>query len=145
LTQPLAAVVNDGDTASFSVGAAGGNPLTYQWQKNGVAIAGAVSASYVTAVLTLADANAQYRVVVSNPAGSVTSAVATVTVNPVAPQINAQPLAAQVGDGSQAAFSVHATGSEPKTYQWMRNGTLFAGGDHASGVERCTGRSGRRI
>ena len=78
-TQPAnASVLTDG-TATFTVAAAG-TDVTYQWKKNGVAIAGATSASYQSPAVTFADNGAQYTVVVSNAAGSVTSAVAQLTL-----------------------------------------------------------------
>src|SRR5205823_14787987 len=52
-----------------------------QWQKNSTAISGATSASYNTPAMTSADNGAQFRVVVSNVAGNVTSNAATLTVN----------------------------------------------------------------
>jgi len=45
-----------------------------------MAISGATSASYTTPVLTLADNNEQFAVVVSNNSGSVTSSTAILTV-----------------------------------------------------------------
>lgn len=82
--QPAATSVVEGQTASFSVGAAGW-ALRYQWTKNGVAIAGATSSSYATPALTLADSGAQYGVIVYNGAGLAMSQPATLTVLPVPP------------------------------------------------------------
>ena len=81
-TQPANQTVTAGQTATFAVVAAGTAPLGYQWQKNGVNIAGATSASYTTATTTTADSGSTFRVVVSNSAGTVTSSAATLTVNP---------------------------------------------------------------
>ena len=47
-TQPANKTVAPGGTATFSVTAAGSAPLTYEWQKDQVAISGATSASYTT-------------------------------------------------------------------------------------------------
>ncbi|WP_431256776.1 hypothetical protein ACQ86G_19000 [Roseateles chitinivorans] len=78
-TQPAnASVLTDG-TATFTVAAAG-TDVTYQWKKNGTAIAGATSKSYQTPAATFSDNGAQYTVVVSNSAGSVTSSVAQLTL-----------------------------------------------------------------
>ena len=44
-TQPANQTVNVGQTATFTVVATGAAPLSYQWQKNQVNIAGATSAS----------------------------------------------------------------------------------------------------
>src|SRR5215470_2259397 len=81
-TQPTSQTVSAGQTATFSVAASGTAPLSYQWQKNGADITGATSASYTTPVTTTADSGEQFRVVVSNAAGTATSNTATLTVNP---------------------------------------------------------------
>jgi hypothetical protein len=62
--------------------AAGTAPLGYQWRKNAVNISGATSASYTTPATATSDSGSTFDVVVSNTAGSVTSAKATLTVNP---------------------------------------------------------------
>ena len=82
--QPANSSVTVGQTASFSVTAAGTAPLTYQWKKNGAVIAGATAATYTTPVTVSADNNAIFVVVVTNAAGSVTSNSATLTVNTAA-------------------------------------------------------------
>jgi len=79
--QPTNQTVTAGQTATFTVAATGTVPLSYQWQKNAVSIAGATSASYTTPVTTTADSGATFRVVVSNTAGTVTSSAATLTVS----------------------------------------------------------------
>ena len=81
-TQPSSQTVNAGQTATFSVVATGTAPLTYQWQKNSVNIAGAVSPIYKTPATILSDSGSTYRVIVTNSAGSTTSTAATLTVNP---------------------------------------------------------------
>jgi hypothetical protein len=81
-TQPANQTVTAGQTATFSVVAAGTPPLSYQWQKNGSDITNATAASYTTPVTTTVDSGTMFRVVVSNTAGSMTSNSATLTVNP---------------------------------------------------------------
>src|SRR5438128_980838 len=92
-TQPGNQTVTAGQTATFTVIATGTAPLAYQWQKNGVSVTGATAASYTTPATTTADSGSTFAVAVSNTAGTVTSAVATLTVNPapVAPTITTQP------------------------------------------------------
>src|SRR4029077_9586998 len=109
---------------TFTVVAVGTAPLSYQWQKNGVNIAGATAASYTTPVTTTADSGATFQVVVSNTAGTVTSAAGTPTVNPapVAPTITTQPVSQTVTAGQTATFTVVATGTAPLSYQWQKNG-----------------------
>jgi hypothetical protein len=67
------------------VTAAGTAPLSYQWQKGTTAITGATSASYTTPATTTSDNGTQYRVVVSNSAGSAISNSVILTVNAAAP------------------------------------------------------------
>ena len=82
-TQPVNQTVSVGQTATFSVVAAGTAPLSYQWQKNNSNISGATLASYKTLPTVLGDSGAIFRVVVTNPVTSITSIPATLTVNPV--------------------------------------------------------------
>jgi len=81
-TPPASQTVTAGQTATFTVLAAGIAPLGYQWRKNAVNISGATSASYTTPATATTDSGSTFDVVVSNTAGSVTSTKATLTVNP---------------------------------------------------------------
>jgi hypothetical protein len=78
--QPQNISVQAGQSAIFSVTAAGSAPLSYQWQLGGVAISGATSNAYTVAETTALDNGNVYAVVVSNAAGSVTSTNATLSV-----------------------------------------------------------------
>jgi hypothetical protein len=80
-SQPANQIVSTGQTAIFSVTATGTPPPAYQWQKNGANISGATTSSYVTPPTTTADSGEQFRVMVSNTLGSITSNPATLTVN----------------------------------------------------------------
>ena len=83
--QPASQTISAGQTASFSVTTSGTAPLSYQWRKNGTSISGATSSTYTTLPETASDSGAQFAVVVSNAAGSVTSNAATLTVNAASP------------------------------------------------------------
>src|SRR5207249_797392 len=133
-TQPVNQTVAAGQTASFTVAATGTAPLSYQWQKNGVNIAGATASSYTTPVTTTSDSGSTFAVVVSNTAGTVTSSAATLTVNPapVAPTITTQPVNQTVTAGQTASFTVAATGTAPLSYQWQKNGANIGGATSAS-------------
>jgi hypothetical protein len=126
--------VTAGQTATFSVTAAGTAPLSYQWQKGTTAITGATSASYTTAATTASDSGAQFSVVVKNSAGNIASNAATLTVNaaPVAPSITQQPSNQTVTAGQAATFSVTAAGIAPLSYQWQQGTTPIAGATSAS-------------
>jgi hypothetical protein len=79
-TQPQGVTRFVGESVSFSVKAAGNEPLTYQWMLNSKLIPGATAATYTIASIKNSDAG-QYVVVVTNPGGHVDSDPATLTVN----------------------------------------------------------------
>jgi RHS repeat-associated protein len=80
LSQPQSQTVIQGSNATFSVTAAGVLPLSYQWYFNSTPLTGAINA-----ILTLNNVQTtnagNYYVVVTNSLGSLTSSVATLTVN----------------------------------------------------------------
>ncbi|WP_228892462.1 hypothetical protein [Pseudoduganella aquatica] len=82
-TQPASVTVIAGGPANFAVTASGTN-LTYQWKRNGADIQGANAASYALATTQLGDTKSKFSVVVSNAAGSVSSAEAALTVTGIA-------------------------------------------------------------
>lgn len=125
--------VTVGQSVTFSVTANGTMPFTYQWYKNGVAISGAVSATFNIPAVTLTDA-ANYSATVLNQAGSTTSDLATLTVDPllVSPAIITQPSAQSVTVGQSVSFSVVASGSGPLGYQWKKNGINISGATAAT-------------
>ena len=133
-SQPASQTITAGQTATFSAGASGTAPLSYQWSKNGTAISGATSSSYTTPAETTSDNGAQFAVVVSNSAGSATSNTAVLTVNPatVAPSITGQPTSQSITAGQTATFSVVANGTAPLSYQWRKNGTAISGATSSS-------------
>ncbi|MFO1457157.1 MAG: hypothetical protein U1F18_13035 [Steroidobacteraceae bacterium] len=123
-TQPVAQSVALGATATFSVTATG-ESIAYQWRRNGVAIAGATSASYTTAATVAADDGVQISVDVLNGAGIVGSTAVLLTVSS-APAIVTGPVTQRVAAGERAVFSAYATGGNLQ-YQWSRNGTPIGG------------------
>ena len=134
--QPANAVAALGTQATFSVGVTGTPPLTYQWLRNGAVIPGATGTGYTTQTTTSADNGAEFSVIVSNVAGSVTSSTALLTVvgasGAAAPVVTTQPANQTVSLGRQATFVVAASGSAPLTYQWRRNGAAISGATAAS-------------
>lgn len=77
--QPVAASSTVGQTVGFAVVAAGSDPLSYQWTKNGAPIAGATAASLLIRGIIAADAGS-YQVTVANPAGTAASTAAVLSV-----------------------------------------------------------------
>lgn len=78
-TQPSSVTLTAGSTATFSVAATGTGALSYQWHFNNSPISGATGSSYIFSNVQSAHQGG-YKVVVSNSAGSATSATATLTV-----------------------------------------------------------------
>ncbi|MDQ3177912.1 MAG: PQQ-dependent sugar dehydrogenase, partial [Actinomycetota bacterium] len=78
--QPRDVTVAPQQAATFTARASGKEPLRYQWQRDGVDIPGATSASYTLSDPTAADDGARFRVVVTNDQGSATSNEAALTV-----------------------------------------------------------------
>jgi glucose/arabinose dehydrogenase len=130
--QPTSPTVSDGQPAMFSVTATGEAPLSYQWQRNGVNIAGATSATYALAAAGLVDNGALFDVVVSNAIGSATSGLTALVVNPVPITFTQQPANQTILAGQPSTFSVATTGSAPMTFQWQRNGVNIDGATSSS-------------
>jgi hypothetical protein len=131
--QPTNQAVIAGQTANFNVAATGTTPLSYQWRLNGANLVGTPSTASLT-ITNAQPANAgPYTVVVTNVAGSVTSAVATLTVL-VPPTIGQQPQDVWVLAGSNASFGVAASGTAPLSYQWQKDGANLSDGGTISGA-----------
>jgi len=77
--QPQSETVIGGNAAAFSVGASGSAPLAYQWLFGGTNLPGANNSIHSIANAQAGDAG-DYRVVVNNSYGAVTSAPATLFV-----------------------------------------------------------------
>ena len=113
-TQPNGQTVTVGQTASFSVAATGPAPLSYQWYKNTTAITGATSASYTTPATSTTDNGALFKAVVADSGGSVSSASATLTVNPV-------PTYSLAVNPTSLAFGNVAIGASPTAKSTLSN------------------------
>lgn len=116
------------ERVSFVV-VASGSELKYQWRKNGLDIAGAVSAEYVIEKAASADSGSNFTVKVSNAGGEIVSKPAFLTVAEdviSAPSITSQPQDKDVLALGKAIFSVVASGSDLK-YQWKKNGLDITG------------------
>jgi hypothetical protein len=131
--QPTDLTVGIGSFASFTVVAAGTPPLAYQWRKDGVDVAGATTPALVIASAQIADAGA-YTVVVANSAGSVTSGPALLSVENVAtaPVVLVDPADTTAAVGAPVSFTVLAAGSEPLSYQWLKDGLEIGGATMAT-------------
>ncbi len=112
-----------GASATFCVIAGGTEPFTYQWFKDGTALAGATNACLTITGIQVADAGG-YRVRVSNAVRSLDSATASLRVRPF---IAGQPQNCTNVVGGTATFSVSVSGTAPFLYQWSKDGANLSG------------------
>ncbi|KQZ22531.1 cutinase family protein [Microbacterium sp. Root553] len=134
-TAPTPTISGTGSVGSILKAAAGTwapvpTTLTYQWKRNGAAIAGATATSYR---VISADAGANITVTVTASKsgysnGATTSAAKGIATLPFAtaplPTVSGTPA---VGSTLKAAAGTWAPAPSSLTYQWKRNGTAIAG------------------
>jgi hypothetical protein len=124
-TQPQNQTVNEGSLATFSVVLSNAAAASYRWQRNGVDIPGATSASYTLSPATLADNAAAFRCIIYNPYGGVTSNAATLTVNDTNPPV------LQTAASPVSATQVILTFNEPVD---ISSATFSIGGGSVTGA-----------
>lgn len=133
IRSPLVAskqTVASGTPVSYTVVADGTAPMTYQWKKNNVVMAGETAATLDLGAVDWFDGGAYYTVVVTNALGSTTSVALTLTVTS-APIFSKQPL--PVGEtvkpialGGTGSVTVQAIGTATILYQWFKDGLPLA-------------------
>lgn len=130
-TQPQSQTVAAGATVTFTAVASGDPAPTYQWRRDGTAVAGATGASLTLTNVSATQAGS-YTVVATNSAGSTTSSAATLALASAAgPIISTQPLGATAAAGSTVALTVVASGTPAPTYQWRRDDVPLPGATDA--------------
>jgi hypothetical protein len=134
-TQPTNLSVTSGNDAVFAIHARGTEALSYQWYRNGSALAGANTPVLRLSAVTSANAGS-YSVAVTNTAGAATSNPAVLIVSAgvpvaVAPSIVTQPVSVTANVGSSATLAVGVDGTGPLAFQWRRNGVNLAGATSA--------------
>lgn len=135
---------NEGTTATFTSLATGPAPLTYQWYDvtsgdPGTLLAGQTGPNLSLNNVTPAQSGNRYRVVATNPYGSVTNPSpalpgALLTVNSGAITIVQDlPTEAIFYAGRTVSLSVGVAGTSP-SYQWQSNGVNLVNGGRISGA-----------
>lgn len=145
-TQPADVSATAGDNVSFTVVAAGDEPLTYQWKRGDADltdtgnISGATTATLSITGVQMVQAG-DYTVTITNNSGTITSDAATLTVAaaPEPPVVTTPPASQTIEEGENATFTVVATGTAPLTYQWRKdNVDLVDSAGHIAGATTAT-------
>ena len=110
----------------------GAQPLSYEWQRDGQAVATTAGPFLVLSNAQSPDAGT-YFLVVTNACGAVTGQVATLTVAPSAPVIVVQPASQTVALGTSVELSVQVLGSAV-VCQWQHAGTNLIDDGRVSGA-----------
>lgn len=119
-TPPLSKTNLVGSSVTFTVGASGSEPFSYQWQFKNANLAGQTGSSLTLNNIQSTNAG-DYTVIVTNRAGQA-SGTATLTVYEPVQISAATPLDTEAKRGDTVNLSVTATGTLPFSYQWYFNG-----------------------
>lgn len=131
LSHPTGSSVWEGGRVVFTVEAVEPSVLSFQWQKGGVSITGADSATLIVPSAQLSDAGL-YRCKVGNVAGETLSNEAQLeVVTAGAPTIMNRSASEEVTAGESATFEVVPSGGAALTYQWLMNGAEISGATEA--------------
>ncbi len=125
-TQPTSATVSPAKSVTLTVQATGSEPKTYQWKKDGAAIAGATDSSFSISNMSAANAGV-YTVTISNIAGSVTSDPAAIALGPTLPPTITGLYNQSTSLGGTVSFSPSIDGTPTFTYQWYHDGVAISG------------------
>jgi len=117
----------EGYNVTMYASAAGVSPLTYQWYKNNSPLTGKTSTVLAIENVTLGDSG-NYTIVATNPYGSSTGAVQTITISSGPPFFQSENIYdATRALGGRVTYSVMPGGSFPMSYQWKHGSTAIAG------------------
>jgi alpha-tubulin suppressor-like RCC1 family protein len=139
VASPTNQTVLGGYPAFFNVRSAGSPPLTYAWLFNGSPL---FNNNHITGAdtptLSILDAQSadagSYSFIVSNSAGSVTSAIASLIVQFAAPTFVLQPTNLVAPSSANISFFASVTGSLPIVYQWFFNSNPLTNDVRISGA-----------
>jgi alpha-tubulin suppressor-like RCC1 family protein len=120
--QPVSLTVDEGQSAVFEATASGFPAPTVQWEvsvdgSTWQQVTGATSDQLTIPDTSVTEDGHRYRAVFQNAAGSVTSAVVTLTVHAV-PVVTLQPASTTVEVGEEASFEAAASGYPAPTVRW---------------------------
>jgi alpha-tubulin suppressor-like RCC1 family protein len=128
---PTNETVQAGDPITLLAQVTGTEPFAFRWQRNGSNIAGAINPS-LSLTNVQQGQSGDYKLVVTNLFGAVTSSVAIVTVTPVKPVFTLQPTSQSTILGTNITLISKTKGSEPIVWQWQLNGNMLDGATNTS-------------
>ena len=139
---PESLAASTGDTVALEPAVFGGEPLHFQWMKNGTAVAGATSATLVLANASAADSGL-YQLVATNASGMALSRPARVAIAPARLLVWGDNASGQLGTGTSGddatnaldsgSAAVFAAAGATHSAFLDATGTLHAAGDNANG------------
>ena len=118
ISQPIGNLKPIGASAEFKVQVRGTNPIKYQWLKNSEKISGATSDNLKIENVHLEDSG-EYQVLISNPAGELLSGALRCGSHDKG---GYESIRAQVREGQPYELNILASGTEPISYQWYKDG-----------------------
>jgi alpha-tubulin suppressor-like RCC1 family protein len=139
LFQPVDQTVFVTQTAQFTILADAYGPVSYLWQRlpfgsstwQDLSDGGNYSSThdrFLYVVITVGMNGDQFRCVVTNPGGSITSNAALLTVDPgVAPAITLNPQSQSVAEGDSVTFTASASGVPSPALQWQKDNVDIPG------------------
>ena len=114
------------DSATFSIKTVASNPISFQWYKNdSLPITNATDSIFTIKNLSLSDSG-MYYCVISNSCGNTTSDEIILKLNAF-PFIVHNSSDTTLCAGASTSFSVNATGTQPLSYKWLKNGDMMTG------------------
>ena len=124
LSQPVLtnAPVVAGQKLEITVKGDGLGPVTYQWYKDGILLAGATQATFLVSSARDTDAG-EYTVEVGNALAKVRSVALAVGVSS-APRVVTQPVGVAAPVGQSVTLSAVVAGSSPMQFEWRKDGVL---------------------
>lgn len=137
--QPTNTIWADNSPVTFYAAAYGAGTLNYQWYLSDgsapLTLLSGQTSSNLTFTTSPAQSGNNYQLVVSSSFGSVTSAVAQLTVASGPPTILIDiPSSQFVYAGQPMVLNVKVGGTAPFTFQWQKNGVNLSNGGRVSGA-----------
>lgn len=125
---PAPQLLSPGQTLRLEAEVGGTLPIHYQWYRNHEKLLGATSLVLTISNVTVAHQGTYYMAATNLYGSGVSSSVqATIITSGSAPWIVRHPEPVMLSAGQTAVFAVEASGSEPLSYAWRKDGVYLPG------------------